>query len=99
MIELADVISDLRSELERSIEAADGRRLRFELGTIELEVSLAVERSASAGSKVRFWVVSVDGDAILDNTLTQRVKLALVPRLAGTDSAPFVSGMAGEREQ
>lgn len=99
MIELASVIRDLRDELERAIVAGTGEALHFELGPIELEVSVAVDRSGAAGAKVRFWVVELGADAALDATSTQRVKLVLQPRLAVSGSAPFVSGAAepGER--
>jgi len=50
------VIRDLRDELERAIAAGEGEQLRFELGPIELEATVAVERSDGASGKVRFWV-------------------------------------------
>jgi len=56
VIELASVIRDLRDELERAIAAGEGEQLRFELGPIELEATVAVERSDGASGKVRFWV-------------------------------------------
>ncbi|GAA1975972.1 trypco2 family protein [Catenulispora subtropica] len=49
MIELASVIRDLRAELEQAIVAADGAALRFELGPIELEVTIALAHETSTG--------------------------------------------------
>lgn len=92
MIELASVIRDLRVELEQAVAAADGAALRFELGPIELEVSLALAREASAGAKVQFWVVQAGADGKIDSTDTQRVKLILTPRLAPGGGSPYVSG-------
>lgn len=100
MIELASVIRDLRFELEQAVAAVgDDPAMRFELGPIELEVAVAVERSAAAGSKVRFWVVDGSGDAKVGKTGTQRVKLALTPKLNPDVHPPYVSGagMPGER--
>ncbi|WP_194908972.1 trypco2 family protein [Catenulispora rubra] len=98
MIELASVIRDLRVELEQAVVAADGAALRFELGPIELEVSVALEREAGSGTKVRFWVVQAGADGKIGTTNTQRVKLTLTPRLAPDDRSPYVSGeiMPGE---
>ena len=62
MIELAEVIRGLREELQRAIAAGEGEALRFELGPIELEVSVAVQASAQAGAKVRFWVVELGAE-------------------------------------
>ncbi|MEK2478014.1 MULTISPECIES: trypco2 family protein [Streptomyces] len=99
MIELASVIRDLRAELEQAITAAEGEALRFELGPVELEVSVALERTAQAGAKVRFWVVESGAEATAGTTTTQRIKLALQPTLTGTNAHPFVSGPADAHEQ
>ncbi|MFJ5227963.1 trypco2 family protein [Streptomyces sp. NPDC088400] len=99
MIELATVIRDLRQELERAVVAAKGEVLRFELGTIELEVSVALERTAQAGAKVRFLVVESGAEAAVGATSTQRITLALQPTLAGSGHSPLVSGFADEDER
>jgi hypothetical protein len=99
VIELASVIKDLRAELEGAIAAGDDAALRFELGPIELEVSVAVERSGGGQAKVRFLVVELGADGKVDASSTQKVKLTLTPRVAGTDTPPYVSGQVvpGER--
>lgn len=94
VIELATVIRDLRAELEAAVAAADGAALLFELGPIELEVSVAMERSASAGAKVRFWVIDADAEGRAGSVSTQRVKLTLAPKLAAGGGPPHVSGQA-----
>jgi len=95
VIELSSVIRDLRDELERAVVAGEGEALQFELGPIELEVSVAVERSGQAHGKVRFWVVELGAGTSMDATSTQRIKLVLQPRLALSGTAPYVAG-AGE---
>ncbi len=99
VIELASVIRDLREELEQAVAAAEGASLRFELGTIELEVSVALERTAHAGAKVRFWVVESGGDATVNSASTQRITLALQPTLTGSGNPPYISGPAAPDER
>ena len=94
MIELAAVIRDLRAELEEAVAAADGAALRFELGPIDLEVSVELQRSGGAGAKVRFWVVQADAEGKVESAKTQRVKLTLTPTLAASGATPQVSGRA-----
>lgn len=94
MIELARVIKDLRADLQAAIEAGQDEALRFGLGPIELEVSLAVERSDGGEGKVRFWVLDLGGDHHRDVSNTQRIKLTLTPKLADSDRSPEVSGAA-----
>jgi Trypsin-co-occurring domain 2 len=94
MIELAEVIRDLRAELEAAIVAGVGERLRLELGPIELEVNVTVERSREAGSKVRFWVAEAGVHAGSDSTGTQRITLTLTPRVGEGAAEVYVSGNA-----
>jgi hypothetical protein len=98
-VDLADVICSLREELERAIAAGDGHALRFELGPVELEVSILIEAGAQAGVKARFIVVEVGAGGSADRTSTQRVKLMLEPRLASGGTKPLVTGAAVEGER
>jgi hypothetical protein len=100
MIELADVISQLRAELDRARLSADGSALRFGLGPVDLEVAVALEREGQAGAKVRFWVAEVGAEGRIASTSTQRIKLTLNPTLdvpgesgeqAGTTASAAVS--------
>ena len=61
MIELAEVIGELRRELQEAINAGEGEQLRFELGPVELEATVAVEKGGGGGVKVRFWVLELGG--------------------------------------
>lgn len=99
MLELAKVIRDLRSELESAIVAADGEVLVFELGVIELEVSVVIEAGADAEAKARFLVADLGAHASFDRTATQQVKLTLTPALGPDRTTPYVSGMADERRR
>jgi hypothetical protein len=100
VIELASVIRDLRGELQAAIEGGKGERLRFELGPIELEVTVAVERSDGVNGKVSFKVLEFGADRAKDTTDTQRIRLTLTPRLAdGPDRNVFVHGSAEPGEE
>ena len=92
MIELASVIRGLRDELEQAVAAGEDEQLRFELGPIELEATVTVGRSGRASGKVRFWVVEAGADRTKDSATTQRIKLTLAPKLAGTRRRPHVAG-------
>lgn len=106
MIELAEVIRQLRGELDRARANAGDEELRFELGPIELEVMVGLEKDAGAVAKVRFWVVELGGDARVSATNTQRIKLTLNPTLPAAALAPeterasvFVGGDAAPGER
>ena len=107
MIELAEVIRQLREELDIARTSATDAVLQFEMGTIELEVMVALEKDISAGLKVRFWVVDLGADTRAMSSSTHRIKLTLQPTVPVAsqqpDSGPrvsaYVSGdeVAGER--
>src|SRR4051812_44820271 len=87
MIELADVISELRAELDRARLASEGSELRFGLGPVELEVTVALGREGKAGGKVKFWVAEVNAEGKLSSISTQRIKLTLNPTLSAAADA------------
>ncbi len=82
MIELAEVISNLRLELDRARRAVDDADLLFELGPIDLEVTVALEKQGGAGARVRFWVADLAADTHITATTTNRIKLTLQPIVA-----------------
>lgn len=99
-IELAELIGQLRAELSAAMAAGEGEELRFELGPVELELSVKVDREAAAGGKVRFWVVDASTDGKLVSGTTQTIKLTLDPHRAGSPGvSPVIHGRsrAGER--
>ena len=53
---MAQVISQLRQELSVAMREGEGEELRFELGPVELELTVAVSKEAGPNAKVRFWV-------------------------------------------
>ncbi len=92
-IELAAYIQSLRDELVTAWMDGQQSPVGFEVGPVELELSVNAERSAEAKAGVRFWVV----DAGLGGTVTRqsatRVKLSLVPRDRADPTRPlFIRG-------
>jgi len=105
-VELASVLRQLRSELNEALDDAEGERLRFELGPVEVSLTVTVSREAAPGAKVRFWVVEAGADARLSRDAIQDIKLTLTPvdtqAPVGPDgkaAAPLIKGdaMKGER--
>lgn len=81
MIELADMIRELRDQLTTALTDGDGRMLRFEAGPVEVEVSLAVTREGGGDAKVRLWVVDAGASGRYGHAETQRVTLTLTPKV------------------
>jgi hypothetical protein len=77
---LADAIRDLRAEIAAAMAAAEGERLQFVLGPVQLELQLQLKASAKATAGLKWVVVAVGGEAQADRTRTHTVKLTLTPR-------------------
>jgi Trypsin-co-occurring domain 2 len=104
-LELASVVRQLRAELDEPLGEAEGKRLRFELGPVELSLAMTIGREAAPGAKIRFWVVEAGTDAKLSNEAVQQMKLVLTPRDMqsplrpdGEVAAPLISGRALDDE-
>lgn len=92
-VELAELIGQLRAELSAAMHAGEGSDLRFELGPVELELTLTVDKEAKPGAKVRFWVLEVGADVTVSSNSAQRIKLTLEPRdSARAGGRPLISG-------
>jgi Trypsin-co-occurring domain 2 len=99
-IELAEFIEQLRAELTQAAHTGENADLQFELGPVTLELTVAVDKEAKPGAKVRFWVVEVGADVRAAWSTTQRVHLTLDPRRAGQpDRRPLISGKEEEGER
>jgi hypothetical protein len=97
---LTEVIAQLRAELTEAMRAGVDEELRFELGPVELELTVGVDKEATPGAKVKFWVLELGAESRLASTNTQRIKLTLDPRhVAQPDGRPTISGAEepGER--
>jgi hypothetical protein len=103
VLELAEVIAELRAELQKAVAAGSDEALRFELGPIELEVAVGLVKGKEGGGKVRFWVLELGGEVKAEQNSTQRIKLTLGPRMTLDPnlgpSTPFVSGAERDRER
>jgi hypothetical protein len=101
-LELASVLRQLRTELNEALDDAEGERLRFELGPVELSLTVTVGREATPGAKIRFWVIEAGADAKISREAVQDIKLVLTPRDMGAplgpDGKPAAPLIAGSQQ-
>jgi hypothetical protein len=87
-VELADLIGQLRHELSRAMWAGENADLRFEAETVELELTVAVEKARQPGARVRFWVLDAGVDVRRVSTATQKITLVMRPIRADVPHRP-----------
>ncbi|MER6994413.1 trypco2 family protein [Streptomyces sp. NPDC000410] len=88
MIELSDMIRELRQQLATALADGAGEAVRFELGPVELEATVAVSREAGADAKVRLWVVDAGANGKYAHAQTQRITVTLQPKVVPADGSP-----------
>jgi hypothetical protein len=98
LIELADMVRELRDQLHLAMSGDGSRPIRFELGPVEIEASVMVERAEGAGGKVNFWVVEANADASAVSSRAHRVTVTLQPVLVAPDGSRAKVLIAGDEE-
>jgi Trypsin-co-occurring domain 2 len=89
-IALKDSIAALRTELIESIVAAQGEKLRFEVGEMVMEFQVEVERSFEGKGGLKFWVVEMGAGAASKDKAIHKVTIPLKPVRA--DGKPLLTG-------
>lgn len=65
---LKETLEALRIEISESILVSEGKEIRFEMGEIELEMQVVIEKSKNGTGGVKFWVVEMGGGEGFDNS-------------------------------
>jgi hypothetical protein len=100
LIPLAEAIGALRKELSDAMAAGHGEALQFEVGPVELELNLVVQREAAADGKLKFKIFGWGAEAGVSGKLaderSHKVKLVLTPVLDGQAEGVVVK--VGDKE-
>ncbi len=95
-IGLKEALEALRAELSESILLSEGKEVRFEVGEIELEFQIAIEKTAEGRGGIKFWVVELGGGTTAKDTTVHKVKIPLKP--IWKDGSPVWTGSADRVE-
>ena len=89
-IGLKDALEALRVELSEAILVSEGKEIRFEVGDIEMEFQVAIEKSDEAKGGIKFWVVEMGGGMSEKNSIIHKIKIPLKP--VWKDGRPILTG-------
>lgn len=79
---LAEVIQQIRGELEQARTAAEGQQIGFSVDKVSLEFTVQVHRAGTAGGGLRIGVVTAELGGSVDKGTTHRVQVDLQPHTA-----------------
>ena len=79
-IPLAEMVQALRRELEAAQKESPEASIRFETEKVELELKMAVSKTAKGSGGIKFWVVNAGGELEKQGVSTHTFRLTLVPK-------------------
>ncbi|MGW3623782.1 trypco2 family protein [Streptomyces sp. NPDC000880] len=85
---LAEVIGQVRDELERAQRAGEGRDLKFSVERVNLEFAVQVRREGGGRAELRIGVVTAGGGGTAARDTTHTIQIELKPQ--GRDGDPNV---------
>ncbi len=78
-IPLSELIAELRSELVEAQKEGTGKKLRFKIEEIEIELKVGITKEVEAGGKVKFWVYEAGIKGDVKEQDLQRICLKIKP--------------------
>lgn len=90
-LELAGAVDAIRLQLSEAMVRAEGQRLQFELGDIEMEFAVAITQEARAGGGVKVWVINAGVSGAITSSANHRVKVTLKPKDMESGQPPLIS--------
>ncbi|NUS17321.1 MAG: hypothetical protein HOY69_39000 [Streptomyces sp.] len=79
VVGLAEVIDQIRDELEQARTSAEGKDIGFTVDRVSLEFTVQVHRTSRAGGGLRIGVVTAELGGSVDSSTTHRVQVELEP--------------------
>jgi len=79
-IALAEMIEELRNELQAAVEAGEGKKIRFALGEVTLEAQVEVAKEAEGKAGLKFWLAETEASGKASRAVTQKIVLKLEPQ-------------------
>lgn len=90
LVTLSEAIGELRRELSAAVAKAQGEDIRFEVGEVSIELTVAVERELAGAGGVKFWVVNAETSASSTRSTTLALTVPLTPR--SSSGGPLLTG-------
>jgi len=84
-VPLAEMLIELRRELEEARLEGEKQGLRFRVESIDVELQVTVSKEAGVGTKFKFWVIDGDAKARIAGEPLQKLHLKLNPHVVGED--------------
>lgn len=89
-IALAEMIEELRNELQTAVAAGQGKDVRFALGEVTLEAQVEVAKEGKGEAGVKFWLAEIGASGTASKAVTQKIVLKLEPVVGATGEVVYL---------
>ncbi|MEV0174595.1 trypco2 family protein [Streptomyces sp. NPDC050803] len=90
-VDLVSAVRALRAQITEAAATDPASDIRFQVGPIQLEFTVALTRDRKVQGGVKAWVVTAGAEAAWSNAETHKVTLNLTPVSATTGQSPEIS--------
>ena len=97
-IPLADLLIELRRELEQARREGERQGLHFRVETIDVDLQVTVSKSGEVGAGFKFWVVAGDAKGKIAAESLQRLHLKLDPHVTDASGNQVSLDIGDERD-
>ncbi|MFD4510924.1 trypco2 family protein [Streptomyces sp. NPDC058457] len=88
-VELSDAIEALRGSLERARTQGSGRSVRFDVESVELNLSVTVTQQGKGSAGIRWHVLTAGGERSRGTETAQSLTLRLAPVVVDAVGVPL----------
>ncbi|MFE2531420.1 trypco2 family protein [Streptomyces sp. NPDC059371] len=89
-VDLVAAVQALRAQITEAAASDPDSDIRFQVGPIQLEFTVALTRDRTVKGGVKAWVVTADAERKRSTAHTHRVTLNLTPVSATTGESPEI---------
>lgn len=84
---IADVIGEVRRQLEQARAEGESSSLRFDIGPVELSFEVAVQKSNEVGGGLKIWVLQAGAKRDQANNVIQKITVTISPYEVAPDGS------------
>ena len=96
---LAEAVDAVRTELLKARELGADSDMPFEVGSVQLQFTVAMSRERKAGGGIKVWVVGIDDARTGSSAHTHQLTVNLQPRGADGSAPAHIGASDGHMRQ
>ena len=97
--DLSEVLADLRRQMTAAAVAGKDEDLRFEVSSVRVDLSVALERVRTGKGGIKLWVLEAGAESARSRAASHTISIELCPVSTASGAKPWVAGAAHDDEE